>query len=248
MMIYVGLDDTDTLDSPGTNQLAKSIVNDLADRFECVFILRHQLLDDPRVPYTSQNGSASVWMKPIGNDEHSLSEAELCEVLFEEFRIGLKQRFVPGSDPGLCVTANVPQAITEYALRCQRELMTQDLPRQLAKEHGIRLQGLGGTEDGIIGALAAVGLAAGRNDGRIVRLGTWPDDLSGPHPVETLSSRDVLVWDMEQQTPIQRGTVDVGKHLRPNYRNGQAVLFARAISSSTPCDGPHADWEAVRLT
>ena len=58
MIITVGLDDTDILDSPGTNQIAKAIVEDLTDRFECVLILRHQLLNDPRVPYTSKNGSA----------------------------------------------------------------------------------------------------------------------------------------------------------------------------------------------
>ena len=73
-MIYVGLDDTDTLDSPGTNQIAKAIVRDLADRFECVLILRHQLLDDPRVPYTSKNGSASVLLKPLTEELRSASD------------------------------------------------------------------------------------------------------------------------------------------------------------------------------
>ncbi len=246
MMITVGIDDTDTLDSPGTNQLAKSIVAELADRFECVFILRHQLLDDPRVPYTSQNGSASIWLRTIGEVERAASKEALCDVVFEEFRAGLLKRFVPGSDPGLCVTTDVPKAIAEYGLRCQRELMSQEIPRELAQEHGIRLAGLGGTEDGVIGALAAVGLAAGKNDGRIVQLGTWPDDLSGPNPVEAMWSRDVLVVNLDNGVPIEWGTVDVGKHLRPNYRNGKPVLFARPVRD--PANGAHADWEAVRLT
>jgi hypothetical protein len=246
-MICVGLDDTDTLDSPGTNQLAKSIVLDLAGRFECVFILRHQLLDDPRVPYTSKNGSASVWLKPIGEEERQASDDALCDILFEEFRMGLLKRFVPGSDPGLCVAANVSPAITGFGLGCQREIVTQELARDLAKEHGIRLAGLGGTEGGVIGALAAVGLAAGRNDGRIVKLGTWPDDLSGPHPVQAVLSRDVLLWDMDHEAPIDEGTIDVGKHLRPNFRNGKAVLFARAMANSMNGHEVHADWEAVRL-
>jgi hypothetical protein len=246
-MIYVGLDDTDTLDSPGTNQLAKSIVQELADRFECEFILRHQLLDDPRVPYTSKNSSASVWLQPIGREERQTDDDALCGVLFEEFREGLLKRFVPGSDPGLCVAANVPSAITEFGGSCQREVVTQDLARKMAREHGIRLAGLGGTEGGVIGALAAVGLAAGRNDGRIVKLGTWPDDLSGPHPVETVLSRDVLLWDMDREAPIEYGMVDVGKNLRPNFRSGKAVLFARAISSPMTGDEPRANWEAVRL-
>ena len=59
-MIIVGIDDTDTIDSPGTNQLAKAIVQKVATEWRCVRIVRHQLLDDPRVHYTSQNGSASI--------------------------------------------------------------------------------------------------------------------------------------------------------------------------------------------
>jgi hypothetical protein len=245
MMIYVGIDDTDTLDSPGTNQLAKSIALELSDRFECVLILRHQLLDDPRVPYTSQNGSASILLIPITEKLKSASEDALCDLLFAEFRAGLKQRFVAGSDPGLCVTAHVPEVIKEFGLKCQREMIPQDLPRQLAKEQNIRLEGLGGTEDGVIGALAAVGLAAGRNDGRVVKLGTWPDDLTGPHPIETLAAREVSVRNIDGELPILRGTIDVGKHLRPNYRNGQVVLYAKPAEASD--DRLPADWEAVRV-
>ncbi len=46
-MIYVGLDDTDTLDDPGTNQLARYLVRELADQFSGRMILRHQLLRRP---------------------------------------------------------------------------------------------------------------------------------------------------------------------------------------------------------
>ncbi len=245
MILYVGLDDTDTLDSPGTNQLAKSIVAELADRFECLLILRHQLLDDPRVPYTSKNGSASILLKPAADELKARSADVLCDLLLAEFRAGLRQRFVPGSDPGLCVTANVPRVVQGFGRRCQQGLVSQELPRQLARVHHIRLEGLGGTEDGVIGALAAVGLAAGRNDGRVVQLGTWPDDLSGPQPVETLRTRNVLIQDLESGEPVSDGIIDVGKHLRPNYRAGQVVLYAR------PAEPNHvsheANWDAVRL-
>ncbi len=150
-----------------------------------------------------------------------------------------------GSDPGLCVTANVPESIVKFGLRCKQELMSQDLPRQLAKQENIRLEGLGGTEAGVIGALAALGLAATHNDGRIVKFGTWPDDLSGPHSIETLLAREVSVRNIETEEPIFAGTVDVGKHLRPNYRNGRVVLFVKPMES--PAEANPADWEAVRL-
>ncbi len=57
-MIYVGIDDTDTLDDPGTNQLARHIVRQLSGQFRGRMILRHQLLEDPRVPCTKKNGCA----------------------------------------------------------------------------------------------------------------------------------------------------------------------------------------------
>ena len=47
-MIYVGIDDTDTLDDPGTNQLARHLVRELSGQLRGRMILRHQLLEDPR--------------------------------------------------------------------------------------------------------------------------------------------------------------------------------------------------------
>ena len=63
---------------------------------------------------------------------------------------------------------DVPQAVVEWGLRCQREFVKQSDARQIAAQHGIHLEGLGGTEDGVIGALAAIGLMATQNDGRVI--------------------------------------------------------------------------------
>ena len=66
-VIYVGIDDTDVVGSPGTNQLARLLVAAVAGDCRCRRIVRHQLLDDPRVPYTSKNGSASITLEPVGD-------------------------------------------------------------------------------------------------------------------------------------------------------------------------------------
>ena len=59
MRIFLGLDDTDILGSPGTNQIAMGLAIKLKEiGIETTMILRHQLWYDPRVPYTSKNGSA----------------------------------------------------------------------------------------------------------------------------------------------------------------------------------------------
>ena len=234
-MIIVGIDDTDTIDSPGTNQLAKAIVQKVATEWRCVRIVRHQLLDDPRVHYTSQNGSASISFEPRNGAS--------MESLLQTCRDVMLEWYVPGSDPGLCIVAAVPPAITDFGKRCKSQLVSRQDARDMAAQHGIHLEGLGGTEGGMIGALAAVGLAATVDDGRIVQLGEWPDDLSGWQSSEVIRARDIDVVEVDTERPIENVMVDVGKHLRPNLRKGRNVVFVRP-SESDPAGNVY---EAVRL-
>lgn len=238
-MIFVGIDDTDTLDSPGTNQLAKSLVARVAGSHHCRFILRHQLFFDPRVPYTSKNGSASIWLDPLPGA--NVRVGDLIAILRDEMR----SHFVPGSDPGLCVTEVVPEDVTNFGHRCQRELIDQRDARSLAARHSIHLEGLGGTEGGVIGALAAVGLAAGRNDGRVVVHGTWPDKLTGPQPIAVIHARGIEVREAASFAVVDQGVIDIGKKLRPNFRDGRVVLFVERADANTVGG---ADWMALKWT
>ncbi|MHC4399766.1 MAG: ABC transporter substrate-binding protein [Planctomycetota bacterium] len=236
-MIYVGLDDTDMPNTPGTNQLARALALRLAGRYRCALIVRHQLLDDPRVPCTSKNSAASLLLTPQNGGTAGALGNRIREVL--------RERFLEGSDPGFCIATSVPEAIATYGRRCQQDLVCQEDARRLARRHGIHLEGCGGTEDGVIGALAAVGLVAEGNDGRVVQIGDWPDDLSGFQQLGALWDRGVEVRCLETQARVDTGTVDVGKHLRPNYRRGRVVLFAHP----QPEDRSGSKrWRAVRLT
>jgi hypothetical protein len=235
-VIYVGLDDTDTLDSPGTNQLARAIVRAASDDWQCVRIVRHQLFFDPRVPYTSKNGSASITLEPRGAGDLA-HLTDLCVRVMREW-------FVVGSDPGLCVTDIVPESVTDFGRLCQRDVVTQAMAHELATAHHLRLMGLGGTEGGVIGALAAVGLAITGDDGRVVQHGEWPEDLSGSVSVEAVLSRGIELEDVERSIRVQHGVVNVGKHLRPNRRAGQTVLFVRPDATSSESD----TYQALKLT
>jgi len=235
-VIYVGIDDTDMPGTPGTNQFAKALATHLSGRYRCALIVRHQLLQDPRVPCTSKNSAASMLLEP----RNGLP----VESLVDTIRGFVHGRLLEGSDPGFCVALTVPDAITEFGGRCRKELVTQHEARRLAVAHGVHLEGCGGTEDGVIGALAAVGLVAEGNDGRVVQIGSWPDDLDGPQDVSSLQARDVEVRCLESGRTITAGTVDVGKHLRPSYRGKKIVLHARPA----PCDCRESDfWRGVRL-
>jgi hypothetical protein len=243
-VIYVGLDDTDTEGTPGTNQLARRIASALPPGFRLRMVLRHQLLTDPRVPCTTRNGSASL---VIRRDEGG-SVADLLLMLRQQ----LNGWYVPGSDPGLCLaTDGVPAPILAFGRRCQRELVSQDEARALASSHGLHLEAFGGTGDGVIGALAAVGLAAGGNDGRVVHLPgwSWPDPFHGPHDPPALHERGVQeIRLLETGAPVSTGRVDVGKHLRPACRDHLVVLFVRPAPDApgrSPRDA--SDWQAVKL-
>ena len=234
-MILVGIDDTDTSDSRGTNQLAKHLARVLSPSYRCLRIVRHQLLVDDRVPYTSKNGSASIWLEPMTSpDIDRLTETIRTEMLCE---------FIPGSDPGLCVMEDVPASVTEFGHRCQREVVGAVDAQKLAIEERVVLEGLGGTCDGVIGALAAVGLAATGDDGRVVQWERMQDELSGVHLVEEVMRRNVLVRSQSDHQEITTGTIDVGNKLRPNLRGGQQVVFVTR--------DPHATeprWLARKLT
>lgn len=225
-MLLVGIDDTDIIGSKGTNQLARAIVRTLGDSWNCVRIVRHQLLDDPRVPYTSRNGSASLLFDPADDSDRD----ELIAVC----RTVMRDWFIDGSDPGLCVTVAIPADVVAFGQRTKETLVTQAQALSIAKSHAIPLEGLGGTNGGVIGALAAVGLAATGNDGRIVQLGNDPDDLTGVQTIDDLRRKNVLVRDHITDAEITVGEVDCGKKLRPNLRDHRAVLYV-ALQD----EGPH---------
>jgi hypothetical protein len=140
----------------------------------------------------------------------------------------LRAWFVDGSDPGLCVATAVPQSVIEFGWRTKRVLVTQQEAMATARQHGLHLESLGGSGDGVIGALAAVGLAASNDDGRIVQLAQWPDDLSGVQTVQLLEGRSVTVRQRPTGQRVSSGLVDVGKRLRPNRHRGENVLYVES--------------------
>jgi hypothetical protein len=239
-VIYAGIDDTDIKGSLGTKCLARMILRELFPEFPGLLAVRHQLLFDPRVPYTSKNSAASLLFDLDGPDR--------LEELAGRIRAILRRHYVVGSDPGLCLTAEVPGQVTEFGRRCQRDVVDQASARRLAATHQIHLEGLGGTEDGVIGALAAVGLAADGSDGRVVQIAQWPDDLTGPQDAALLLARGVdEIRCAATDASIREGCVDVGKHLRPNYRRRRVVLFVEPAPPGVPGVPGGAAWQAVRL-
>ncbi|MCA9116073.1 MAG: hypothetical protein KDA79_13380, partial [Planctomycetaceae bacterium] len=63
------------------------------------------------------------------------------------------------------------------------------------------------------------------NDGRVVHLGGFPQEIGGHQPIDAIHARGVEVLDSQSGNQVHTGTVHLGKKLRPNRRNGRTVLF-----------------------
>jgi tRNA(Ile2) C34 agmatinyltransferase TiaS len=227
-MVYIGLDDTDTLESRGTGHLARQIAATLAEDYAVLGVTRHQLLVDPRVPCTKKNSCAAIALDVDGGLGPT--------VLLERVRELMLADFQPGSDPGLCVAFTVPASIVEFGRLAQRELVTQEEARALVAGYGVQLVGLGGDEGGVIGALAAVGLAATGDDGRYVQVGR-SRELDGLQSVQAVLAAGVAAIRTRDGVPVTEGLVCVDK-LRPARRGGRPVAVVEWA-------GEH--WQPVKL-
>lgn len=214
-LVFIGLDDTDTRESRGTGHLARQIAETLSSEHAVLGVVRHQLLLDPRVPYTAKNSSAAILVSTNGDTD--------LERLGEHAQDIIRRHFSPGSDPGLCVSRTVPSAVTAFGRRAQEEVVTQEEARALAVAHDIHLKGLGGTEAGVIGALAAVGLAADGNDGRYVTVGR-SRELRGLRPISAVLAAGIADVRTLYGLRVNQGLILTDK-LRPARRRGRPVAI-----------------------
>ena len=95
MTLYLGIDDTDTLESIGTGRLARSLAEEIQERYPIRAVTRHQFLVHPDIPYTSHNSSAVIWLDDIPDDA--------IPALFDLATSFIRSRFVPESDPGVAL-------------------------------------------------------------------------------------------------------------------------------------------------
>ena len=163
MTIYVGIDDTDNLQSRGTGHLVRTLAEELraAGLGTPLSVTRHQLLVHPDIPYTSHN-SSMCFPAEIGDED--------LEALTAWCQASLAAESVEAADPGLCVVAvdrlERPAVLVEYGREAKRRVFAKEEAYRLAEELGVHLSEHGGTGIGVIGALAGAGLRLSGEDGR----------------------------------------------------------------------------------
>ena len=218
-IVYIGVDDTDILGSAGTGRIARGLAKHLEalGKVRSLGVSRHQLLVDDRIRYTSHNSSKGIAIET----ERALSD------LYEPGIAYMAGCYQVGADPGLCVCPadRVDQEILDFGKKACASVLTKEEAVSLARKHSVFLKELGGSGEGVIGALAAIGLRAGGNDGRLV-------DLKGIHEITGL----VSVAELLRRTDIDRventagrvldgnEMIDSQDRIRPSLVGGRPVL------------------------
>lgn len=231
--LLIGVDDTDDLASRGTGFRARAIGRLIAEHGigTCGGISRHQLLFDPRIPYTSHNSSLCLDVAMHGGQFGALRACCRDYLLANSAR---------GSDAGLCVVAwqDADAAIEEFGWRAKREIVTQQDARELARTRKILLDGLTGDHGGIIGALAAAGLRKTDRDGRFVwRAGVR--ELSGVVTAGNLLATTGIdeIRSLNGTTIGAGDAINVEPWPRPVLIDGRAVLLVEPTEETDAAYG-----------
>jgi len=219
MRVYVGFDDTDNHDSDfGTGKIARRFENILPDECHIWGVVRQQLLFDDRIPYTSHNSSACVVV--------DFSDPSLKESLISRAADYIERESAEGSDPGLCVACEGDSALTElmsFGHLCTKQIVTQKEALQAAS--GIHISGHGGTNDGIIGAAAGVGLTASGWSGRFIEFGNLRNFAEIVSVAELMHHGiRVVSFDRNAQVPSSEDLVHTKKWLRPRLLGHEVIL------------------------
>jgi len=221
MKRYVGFDDTDNLESDyGTGKVARWFAGGLPEGCRVWGVVRQQLLVDDAIPYTSHNSAACVVVEASRN-------GSVLQEVADQAAAHVARHAADGSDPGVCVIAEdspVSAKLMEFGLACTRRVMTQEDALRVGR--GTHLSGHGGSNDGIIGAAAAVGLTAAGWYGRFIEFGDLrrlPTELR----VRELTAIGIRVLSMDRDAfvPPPEDLVQTRSWVRPRLVAGQPVVM-----------------------
>jgi len=220
---YIGIDDTDNLESRGTGFRARQLAQQLqeAGLARLRGVTRHQLFVSPEIPYTSHNSSACLEVDFFAEDRAAV---------IAHCRDYLLRESADGSDAGLCVTAatQVGSEVRDFGQAAKVRVLQQTEAHAVAARHGIHLEGLTGTHQGVIGALSATGLHATRDDGRFLWMRGVRELEPGPYSLgqlRTLTDIDAFMTVAGAEVANDIDNILITEWARPVFTGGRAVLF-----------------------
>jgi len=221
MELLLGIDDTDSLDSDhGTGQVSRDLGAELAAEHGVEFVasIRQQFLVDPDVPYTTHNSAACLVFA---------ADDPPTEAIIDDAGDYLVDVMADVADPGLCVapSAAVPDDVVEFGRRAGEEVLEKREAYEVAATAGeaLFLDEYGGTGDGVIGALAAVGLTAAGDHGRYISYGNirqYDERVTAGQ----LRADGIELRAEDGSSIPDDATVYTHNWIRPQRRDGRPVL------------------------
>lgn len=242
MEYYIGIDDTDNLESRGTGFRARQLGSMLEEAgiAKLICITRHQLYVHKDIPYTSHNSSACLLLEMETGKEPAL------KVFCREF---LLRESATGSDAGLCIASSevISQGIENWGKNAKSIVLNKKLAHELAVLNNIYLEGLTGEKIGVIGALAAVGLRHAGNDGRVLWL-PFLRETEGIFTAEELKNRlcvDIITTrDGAEIAPGDKITTD--GWIRPVMRHKAITLIVEKTEDHEQYIWQHVPKEYIK--
>lgn len=230
----VGIDDTDNLESRGTGYRVRQLALEAQRQgiAEIISISRHQLLVDPRIPYTSHNSSACL--------EFTSSNVNALYNFCKSF---LAVESASGSDAGLCIIEkqHVNTSIRQWGQNAKKMVLQIQDAWEL-KSSVLFLEGITGTHIGVIGALAAIGLRAHGNDGRFLWLKGLREIQQGIYNADEVF-KQIHVDVIQDKKGIQvspREKILIGEWVRPVLLKNKITLL---VEKET--DIKEYEWKSV---
>jgi hypothetical protein len=241
-MILIGIDDTDNKESRGTGFRSRQLGSLIEEKGlgTVKSISRHQLFFDKRIPFTSQNSSACLLVD--GTDLQALIQ------LSESF---LKRVSAIGSDAGLAASKIelINEEVVRWGNRAKEEVLTQAEARTIAESSNVFLEGYTGNKDGIIGALAALGLRKEANDGRCIWIqGFDIREMRGVYRVKDLFNTlniDSII-DTNGNALKETEKIHVGDWLRPVINQNKITIIAEKSENSYDYEYKVANKEYIK--
>ena len=157
------IDDTDELGGEiSTGSLAQEIALEISSFAKVSFITRHQLLLDPRINYTSHNSSMCLVAK--------ISKEQKQKVLDIALEL-LINKCAKSAEPGIAAVfkddINDTKELINFGKNAKNMFLTTKQAFEIAMAQNVFLKALTPNANGVIGALAGIGLRLSGDDGKI---------------------------------------------------------------------------------
>lgn len=224
MFFLIGIDDTDNPTTGDTGSLALRLGTKIetSRTGRMISVTSHQLAHHPNILSTSQNQCVCLL---VDSDQDAQRDIELI------CRGFLMHECAAGSNSGFALAAwnAVTPAITAWGRQAKTALLDRQEAMKLAREYKISIAGFTGSGQGVIGALAAVGLYYDGNDGRYF----WLQGLRSLKGIFTLTSLVETcaidrVENMRGRKPMPNDRINVSEEAYPILRDGQSLLLVES--------------------